>query len=218
MLARAGLEREALYLTYADKDYKWETLDQQRVHRTPVWRELEACQYWLEKELAQVRATRGRHAGRDGVANVTGPHVNLSEYLGQTIAHDGRLIVPTWHPSYALGMTDATLRDDVVATIAAVQPRGGAGGQRSLGGEGSRGMTVLSTRQAKATGKRGEDQQEGRARSACMSMQERRLTERWGRVGGGGREGRGGKRGWEGMGEGRGRVEGGGERKEGGEE
>ena len=126
VLARAGLEREALYLTYAVKHYKWETLDEQRVHRTPVWREVEACQYWLEKELAQVAPRVVVTLGATALQTLTGPHVNLSEYLGQTIAHNGRLIVPTWHPSYALGMTDATLRDDVVATIAAAFSRAAA--------------------------------------------------------------------------------------------
>lgn len=126
VLARAGLERQALYLTYAVKHYKWETLDQQRIHRTPVWRELEACQYWLEKELARVAPRVIVALGATALQTLTGAHVNLSEYLGQTIAHDGRLIVPTWHPSYALGMADATLRNDIVATITSAFSRAAA--------------------------------------------------------------------------------------------
>jgi DNA polymerase len=54
---------------------------------------------------------------------LTGAHVNLSEYLGQTIDHDGRLIVPTWHPSYALKMADAGLREEVVAGMVAAFKR-----------------------------------------------------------------------------------------------
>jgi DNA polymerase len=117
VLARAGLERKALYLTYAVKHYKWETLDQQRVHRTPARREVEACQYWLEKELARVAPRVVVTLGATALKALTGAHVNLSEYLGQTIAHGGRLIVPAWHPSYALGTADARLREDIVATI-----------------------------------------------------------------------------------------------------
>lgn len=126
VLARAGLKREALYLTYAVKHYKWETFDQQRIHRTPVWRELEACQYWLEKELAQIAPRVIVALGATALQTLTGTHINLSEYLGQTIAHSGRLIVPTWHPSYALGMADATLRGDIVATIATAFSRAAA--------------------------------------------------------------------------------------------
>ncbi len=67
---------------------------QQRVHRTPVRREIEACQYWLEHELAQVAPRVVVTLGATALKALTGAHVNLSEYLGQTIAHDGRLIVP----------------------------------------------------------------------------------------------------------------------------
>ncbi|ANB75339.1 uracil-DNA glycosylase [Paraburkholderia phytofirmans OLGA172] len=125
-LARAGLERGALYLTYAVKHYKWETLDQQRIHRTPARREVEACQYWLEKELTRIGPRVVVTLGATALRALTGAHVNLSEYLGQTIAHDGRLIVPAWHPSYALGTADTRLRDDIVATIAAAFSRAAA--------------------------------------------------------------------------------------------
>lgn len=119
VLARAGLQRSALYLTYAVKHYKWETLDQQRVHRTPAPREVEACQYWLERELTQIAPRVIVTLGATALKALTGAHVNLSEYLGQTIARDGRLIVPTWHPSYALRTADARLREDIVAAIVA---------------------------------------------------------------------------------------------------
>ncbi|MFM0339358.1 UdgX family uracil-DNA binding protein [Paraburkholderia fungorum] len=117
VLARAGLERAALYLTYAVKHYKWETFDQQRVHRTPAWREVEACEYWLEEELTRIAPRVVVTLGATALKTLTGPHINLSEYLNQTIAHGGRLIVPTWHPSYALRTADARLREDIVATI-----------------------------------------------------------------------------------------------------
>ncbi|ASL46005.1 hypothetical protein bAD24_III01315 [Burkholderia sp. AD24] len=117
VLARAGLERSALYLTYAVKHYKWETLDQQRIHRTPAPREVEACQYWLDRELTQIGPRVVVTLGATALKALSGAHVNLSEYLGQTIARDGRLIVPTWHPSYALRTADARLREDIVAAI-----------------------------------------------------------------------------------------------------
>ncbi|MFM0303940.1 UdgX family uracil-DNA binding protein [Paraburkholderia sediminicola] len=126
VLARAGLKREALYLTYAVKHYKWETLDQERIHRTPARREVEACQYWLEKELTRIAPRVVVTLGATALKALTGAHVSLSEYLGQTIAHDGRLIVPAWHPSYALRTADTRLRDDIVATIATAFGRAAA--------------------------------------------------------------------------------------------
>lgn len=126
VLARAGLERAALYLTYAVKHYKWETIEQQRVHRTPALREVEACQYWLEHELARVVPRVVVTLGATALKALTGAHVNLSEYLGQTICHGGRLIVPTWHPSYALKMADGRLREDIVAGMVAAFGRAAA--------------------------------------------------------------------------------------------
>ena len=117
VLARAGIERATLYLTYAVKHYKWETLDQQRVHRTPARREVEACQYWLEDELMRIAPRVVVTLGATALKALTGEHVNLSEYLGQTIAHRSCLIVPTWHPSYALRTADARLREDIVRNI-----------------------------------------------------------------------------------------------------
>ncbi|MFM0627416.1 UdgX family uracil-DNA binding protein [Paraburkholderia xenovorans] len=123
VLARAGLDRAALYLTYAVKHYKWETLEQQRVHRTPARREVEACQYWLEHELTQIAPRVVVTLGATALKALTGAHVNLSEYLGQTIDHGGRLIVPTWHPSYALKTVDGRLREDIVAGMVAAFSR-----------------------------------------------------------------------------------------------
>jgi uracil-DNA glycosylase len=126
VLARAGLDRSTLYLTYAVKHYKWETLSQQRVHRTPAQREVEACQYWLDQELAGVAPRVVVTLGATALKALSGPHVNLSEYLGLTIAHGDRLIVPTWHPSYALRTTNARLRGDIVATMVTAFSRAAA--------------------------------------------------------------------------------------------
>jgi uracil-DNA glycosylase family protein len=117
VLARAGVERAALYLTYAVKHYKWESFDQQRVHRTPARREVEACQYWLERELTRIAPRVVVTLGATALKALTGAHINLSEYLGQTVFHGGRLVVPTYHPAYALRTADARLRADIEATI-----------------------------------------------------------------------------------------------------
>lgn len=134
VLARAGVERAALYLTYAVKHYKWEIATEaraiprqpgaqresgQRVHRAPERSEVEACGYWLDEELTQVAPRVVVTLGPTALKALTGAHVNLSEYLGLTIAHRGRLIVPTWHPSYALRTADARLREDIVANLVA---------------------------------------------------------------------------------------------------
>ena len=146
VLARAGVERAALYLTYAVKHYKWEMASEarsiprqpgpqhangQRVHRAPERSEVEACGYWLDEELTRVAPRVVVTLGPTALKALTGAHVNLSEYLGLTIAHRGYLIVPTWHPSYALRTADARLREDIVANIVAAFRRAAAQAARA---------------------------------------------------------------------------------------
>jgi len=53
-LAAAGLDRRAVYITNAVKHFKWELRGKRCMHKTPAQREIEACYYWLEKELARI--------------------------------------------------------------------------------------------------------------------------------------------------------------------
>ncbi len=119
VLARAGLDRASLYLTYAVKHYKWEIVGHERIHRTPAQREVEACQYWLEKELGELAPRVVVALGATALKALTGAHVNLPEYVGRAIHHGGRIIVPTWHPAFALRTGNARLREDIVARIVA---------------------------------------------------------------------------------------------------
>ena len=56
----AGVDRDTIYVTNAVKHFKWEPRGKRRLHKTPVQREIEACHYWLDKELAQCQADRHR--------------------------------------------------------------------------------------------------------------------------------------------------------------
>lgn len=134
VLARAGLDRASLYLTHAVKHFKWESQGRRRLHRTPASREIDACHHWLEVELAEVAPRVVVTLGATALKALAGPHISLSEYLGQTIAHEGRLIVPTYHPSYALRAPDTGLRDEIVATLVAALARAAALAREPLRG------------------------------------------------------------------------------------
>ncbi|HLX01692.1 MAG TPA: TIGR03915 family putative DNA repair protein [Trinickia sp.] len=133
VLRRAGLERASLYMTNAVKHSKWEMLETPRqtaqgqavlrVHKTPAPNEVEACGYWLDEELERVQPRAVVAFGATALRALTRQPLNLSEYLGQTLAHDGRLIVPTYHPAYALRTPDAKLREEIVATLVAALTR-----------------------------------------------------------------------------------------------
>jgi probable DNA metabolism protein len=103
----AGVERRTLYLTNAVKHFKWEPRGKRRLHKTPAQREIEACGYWLDKELAQVRPAVIVALGTTALKALLGTsNVTLKDTLGQPIRHEGRWIVTVYHPSYVLRVPD----------------------------------------------------------------------------------------------------------------
>ncbi|SAL03190.1 UdgX family uracil-DNA binding protein [Caballeronia ptereochthonis] len=116
-LAEAALERESLYLTNAVKHFKWEAHGDERTHLAPAQREREACRYWLDEELRRIAPKVVVALGATALKALTGHRTALSEYLGKTIEHQGRIVVPTYHPSYLLRLTDEKVRTEVFGTI-----------------------------------------------------------------------------------------------------
>lgn len=102
-LAAAGLGRRAVYVTNAVKHFKWELRGKRRMHKTPAQREIEACHYWLEQELARVAPVVVVALGATALKALTGgSHATLDAARGAPFQHDGRWIVATYHPSYVL--------------------------------------------------------------------------------------------------------------------
>ncbi|MEX3924952.1 UdgX family uracil-DNA binding protein [Paraburkholderia sp. BR10936] len=117
-LEEAGIERKAVYVTNAVKHFKWELRGKRRLHKTPAQREVEACAYWLERELAQIRPKVVVALGATALrAILRDPNARLKAYM----EHAGRIgdlvIVATWHPSYALRAPNVEARDKARAQI-----------------------------------------------------------------------------------------------------
>src|SRR3569833_2998030 len=55
-LQAAGIDRAETYVTNAVKHFKFEPRGKFRLHKTPDAPEIAACRWWLDKELALVRA------------------------------------------------------------------------------------------------------------------------------------------------------------------
>ena len=103
----ADLERRAIYLTNAVKHFKWEPRGKRRLHKTPAQREVDACRYWLEKELATVKPTVIVALGATALKSVLGTgSAKLGDALGKAIRHEGRWVVTVYHPSYILRVPD----------------------------------------------------------------------------------------------------------------
>jgi DNA polymerase len=122
-LREAGVAREAVFVTNAVKHFKWEPRGKRRMHKTPAQREVDACHYWLERELAQVSPHVVVALGATALKSLLeDAHARLQEHFGKTTRKDGRAILATWHPSYALRAPDPDTRErayaDIVRTLA----------------------------------------------------------------------------------------------------
>ncbi|WP_438392524.1 UdgX family uracil-DNA binding protein [Caballeronia sp. DA-9] len=117
-LREAGVKRSQVYVTNAVKHFKWEPRGKRRMHKTPAQREVDACHYWIERELAEhdprVIVALGATALKSVLQKST---VKLQASMGEAIEYDGRLVIATFHPSYALRAPDAETRDSAFRAI-----------------------------------------------------------------------------------------------------
>jgi uracil-DNA glycosylase family protein len=117
-LAEAGIDRKHVYITNAVKHFKWEPRGKRRMHKTPAQREVDACHYWIERELAthepHVVVALGATALKSILRKST---AKLQVSMDQVIDHDGRRIIATFHPSYALRAPDADTRQRAYQAI-----------------------------------------------------------------------------------------------------
>ncbi len=117
-LREAGVTRNAVFVTNAVKHFKWEPRGKRRMHKTPAQREVDACRYWLDRELSQVSPTVVVALGSTALkALLEDAHARLQDYLGKRTKRDGRTILATWHPSYALRAPDPETRERAYADI-----------------------------------------------------------------------------------------------------
>ena len=102
-MTEAQVERRTIYLTNAVKHFKWEPRGKRRIHKTPAQREIEACSYWLESEIAEVAPKVIVALGSTALKAVTGDaHATLKDVLGKPFQLGEQWIVVVYHPSYIL--------------------------------------------------------------------------------------------------------------------
>ncbi len=117
-LIEAGVDRKQVYVTNAVKHFKWEPRGKRRLHKTPAQREVDACHYWIEREMAEHDPTVVVALGTTALKSVLQKStVKLQASIGDAIEHDGRLVVATFHLSYALRAPDAGTRESAYRAI-----------------------------------------------------------------------------------------------------
>ncbi|WP_338767565.1 UdgX family uracil-DNA binding protein [Massilia sp. METH4] len=114
----AGMDRRTVYVTNAVKHFKWEPRGKRRLHKTPAQKEVMACHYWLEAELESIGPDVLVALGSTALKSIlqTGS-VTMKDYMGAPFEHDGRMVVVTYHPSYALRVPDRESRHAAFAAI-----------------------------------------------------------------------------------------------------
>jgi|SRR5581483_12109301 len=108
-LERAGLPREAVYLTNAVKHFKFEPRGKRRIHKRPSTTEVQACFPWLEMEMRKVAPEMIVCLGATAVRAVLGTAVKVERDRGKPQASPwAPWVMPTYHPSALLRAPDAT--------------------------------------------------------------------------------------------------------------
>ncbi|MEP9325853.1 UdgX family uracil-DNA binding protein [Paraburkholderia phymatum] len=135
-LKDAGVDRRDVYVTNAVKHFKWEPRGKRRMHKTPAQREVDACHYWLERELASVGPRVLVALGATALKAILDDRdARLQAVVGKVLEHGGRHVVPTYHPSFALRAPDEATRHRAYAAIVAALVKAGTLAQRDAGRE-----------------------------------------------------------------------------------
>jgi uracil-DNA glycosylase family protein len=105
-LARAGIERRAVFVTNAVKHFKWEPRGKRRIHQKPRWSEIRACRPWLDAELALIAAPVIVALGATAGQALIGADFRIIAALGSIQSGPGgRAVIATYHPSAVLRAT-----------------------------------------------------------------------------------------------------------------
>jgi uracil-DNA glycosylase family protein len=106
-LETAGIDRNSVYITNAVKHFKNEPRGKRRIHKKPDTREIDACRWWLDNELAVVQPNIVVALGATAARAVMRKALSINANRGRLIELlDHRRAVITVHPSYLLRLLE----------------------------------------------------------------------------------------------------------------
>lgn len=108
-LVDADIRRDDVYVTNAVKHFKWEPRGKRRIHKTPAQREIDACQRWLDAELAAVRPKLVVCLGATAGRAVLGQAIRIASLRGtvyEAPERQGLQVTVTYHPAFILRQRD----------------------------------------------------------------------------------------------------------------
>lgn len=102
-LQEAELDRGACYVTNAVKHFKFEHRGKRRIHERPNAGEVQACRWWLDRELKIIKPKLVVALGATAVQALLGRGVSVMKQRGQILPGSiGFPVLVTVHPSYLL--------------------------------------------------------------------------------------------------------------------
>ena len=117
-LAKAGIDRDAVYLTNAVKHFKFERRGSRRIHQKPNAGEIEACRWWYVQERQLLRPRVTVALGATAARQMLGKAVTITATRGRAIdLAEGGLGWVTIHPSFLLRMPDKSRVEDEFAAF-----------------------------------------------------------------------------------------------------
>ena len=103
ILDDAGIDRLKIYVTNAVKHFKFEPRGKRRIHSKPNAGEVQACRWWLDKELAILKPDLAVALGATAAQSLLGKAIPVTKMRGEVIEReDGLKVFITIHPSFIL--------------------------------------------------------------------------------------------------------------------
>ena len=108
IMGEVGLREGDVYLTNAVKHFKWRPKGTRRIHDTPNWTEIRACDLWLRLELATVQPELLVLLGATAAKAVLGRSARVTALRGSVLDRPevDVPVVVTLHPSAVLRAGD----------------------------------------------------------------------------------------------------------------
>jgi DNA polymerase len=111
VIAEAGLERRAVYVTNAVKHFHFEPRGKFRLHKRPPVTAVNACMPWLEAELQVVKPRVVVLLGATAAQALFGSKFRITRDRGKLLEHAmAPVAIATFHPSAILRAPDEAAR------------------------------------------------------------------------------------------------------------
>jgi DNA polymerase len=103
ILDDAAIDRRKVYVTNAVKHFKFEPRGKRRIHSKPNAGEIQACRWWLGKELDLIKPNLVVALGATAAQSLLGKAVPITKMRGDVVEReDGLRVFLTIHPSFIL--------------------------------------------------------------------------------------------------------------------